>query len=61
MEGKEKEINSKKQMIIQTRQFQAPKTPPYPETLAIEKHVVSRKFNLEDELKNLCVSIITSY
>ena len=34
---------------------QAPKNPPYPERLAIEKPVVAPEFNLEAELKNLCI------
>ena len=36
---------------------QAPKNPPYPERLAIEKPVVAPEFNLEAELKNLCIWI----
>ena len=36
---------------------QAPKNPPYTERIAIEKLVVALKFNLEVELKNLCVRI----
>ena len=55
--GKENTTISRNQPIIQTGQFQAPKTPPYPERLAIEKLVVSPKFNLEVELKNICVQI----
>jgi hypothetical protein len=36
--GKEREITSKKEMIIQTKKLQ---NPPYPERLAIEKLVIS--------------------
>ena len=50
--GKERETNSRKQTIIQTGQLQ---TPPYHERLTIEKPVVSLEFNLEAELKNICV------
>jgi hypothetical protein len=39
--GKEKKMISRNQLIIQTGKFQAPKTPPYPERLTIEKPVVS--------------------
>ena len=54
---KEKEIVNRDQPTIQTGKAQAPKNPPYLERLAIEKPVVVPKFNLEAELKNLCVRI----
>ena len=50
---KEKEIVN--QPIIQTKTTQASKNPPYPEILAIEKPIVVPEFNLEAELKILCV------
>ena len=52
---KEKEIVN--QPTIQTRTTQAPKNHPYPERLAIEKPIAVSEFNLEAELKNLCVRI----
>ena len=54
---KEKEIVNRDQPTIQTRKAQAPKNPPYPERLAIEKPIAVSEFNLEAELKNLCVRI----
>ena len=56
-EEKEKETINRDQPTIQTRKAQAPKNPPYLERLAIEKPVAVPKFNLEAELKNLCVQI----
>ena len=53
----EKEKETVNQPTIQTRTTQAPKNPPYPERLAIEKTIAVPEFNLEVELKNLCVRI----
>lgn len=50
---KEKEIFN--QPTIQTRTSQASKNSPYLERLAIEKPIVVPEFNLEVELKKLCV------
>ena len=55
--GKERKTTSRNQPIIQTGQLQTPKTPPYPERLAMENPIVSPEFNLEAELKNICVWI----
>ena len=52
---KEKETIIRNQPTTQTRKVQAPKNPPYLERLAIEKPVAAPEFNLEAELKNLCV------
>jgi len=38
-------------------QPQAPKLPPYPERLAIEKPIVLPEFDLKSELQNVCVKI----
>ena len=54
---KEKETVNRDQPTIQIGKSQAPKNPPYSERLAIEKPIVVPEFNLEDELKNLCVRI----
>jgi hypothetical protein len=40
-----------------TKKSQAPKLPPYPERLAIEKPIVLPEFDLEAELRNVCVKI----
>jgi hypothetical protein len=42
---------------LHTQQSQVPKIPPYPERLAIEKLVAQPEFDLEVELKNVCVKI----
>ena len=57
LEEAEKEKETVTQLIIQTRTSQASKNPPYPERLAIEKPIAVLEFNLEVELKNLCVRI----
>ena len=51
----EKEKETVNRPTIQTRISQACKNPPYPERLAIEKPIDVPEFNLEAELKNLCV------
>jgi hypothetical protein len=40
-----------------TEQPQAPKLPPYPERLAIENPIILPEFDLEAELRNVCVKI----
>ena len=55
LEEAEKEKETVNQPTIQTRIAQASKSPPYPERLAIEKPIAIPEFNLEAELKNLCV------
>ena len=54
---KRKKTINRDQPTIQTRKAQAPKNPPYSERLAIEKPVATPEFNLEAELKYLCVRI----
>ena len=69
-ENVEKEITEEEEVHIASENTQALGThsqssahpqvnnnPPYPERLLIEKHVVRPQFDLENELKNVCIKI----
>ena len=62
-EEEEVQVSLENTQVLGTRSSQSSaqpqlnKTPPYPERLLIEKPVVRSQFDLENELKNVCIRI----